>query len=280
MLGGVAALALLAAQVGTGAVAHALRAVDAGAVLAALGVGLLTVVLNAWRWCLVARGLGLRLALPVAVADCYRATFLNAVLPAGVLGDVHRAVRHGRQSGDVRRGVRAVAVERSAGLLVLAAVGVVVLVAQPALRGVVSGAGVAVVGALLLAALCVPRVRSAVASLLAGVRGAGRWWAVVLLSTAALAGYLGLFVVAARVAGAHAPLVELLPLLVVALAAMGLPFGVGGFGPREVAAASAFGTVGLDPAQGLAVAVVYGALTLVAVLPGLAMLLVRRSPAT
>jgi hypothetical protein len=32
----------------------------------------------------------------MAVADCYRALFLNSVLPAGVLGEVHRAVIHGR----------------------------------------------------------------------------------------------------------------------------------------------------------------------------------------
>ena len=36
--------------------------------------------------------------LAAAVADYYRALFLNAVLPAGVLGDVDRAVRHGRQT--------------------------------------------------------------------------------------------------------------------------------------------------------------------------------------
>ena len=55
---------------------------------------LLTTVLSAWRWCLVARApraAGCRCR--PAVADYYRALFLNAALPGGVLGDVHRAVR-------------------------------------------------------------------------------------------------------------------------------------------------------------------------------------------
>jgi hypothetical protein len=52
--------------------------------------------------------LGVRLPLRTAVADCYRSLFLNATLPGGVLGDVHRAVRHGRDVGDVGRGIRAV----------------------------------------------------------------------------------------------------------------------------------------------------------------------------
>src|SRR5882757_2156567 len=136
LLVGVGILAALVARLGTGAVLDGVRAIDTGSVLAALGIGLLTTVFSAWRWCLVARGLGLRLPLAAAVADCYRAVFLNSVLPAGVLGDVHRAVSHGRQAGDVGRGVRAVVLERLAGQVVLVVVGVGVLLAQPTLLAV------------------------------------------------------------------------------------------------------------------------------------------------
>ena len=122
--------------------------------LAALVIGLLTTVLSAWRWCLVARRLGLDLPVPAAVADCYRALFLNVVLPAGVLGDVHRAVSHGRRSGNVGRGVRAVVLERFAGQVVLMLVGVTVLLTQPAL--ISAAAGYLVPGrGIVLAVLCV-----------------------------------------------------------------------------------------------------------------------------
>ena len=75
------------------------------------------------------------LPLPVltAVADYYRALFLNAVLPAGVLGDAHRALRHGRYAGDVGRGVRAVVLERTAGQVVLIGAGVTALLVEPSL---------------------------------------------------------------------------------------------------------------------------------------------------
>ncbi|BFO17289.1 hypothetical protein SHKM778_36770 [Streptomyces sp. KM77-8] len=49
-------------------------------------------------------GVGIRLPFGAAVADYYRALFLNAALPGGVLGDVHRAVRHGQSAGDMGRG--------------------------------------------------------------------------------------------------------------------------------------------------------------------------------
>jgi uncharacterized membrane protein YbhN (UPF0104 family) len=94
------------------------------------------------------------------------------------------------------------------------------------------------------------------------------WPALLLLSVVALAGYLALFVVAARAAGSDATLRELLPLLVLGLLAMALPLNVGGWGPREGVTAVAFGAVGLGAAQGLATAVVYGVLSLIACLPG------------
>ena len=81
---------------------------------------------------------------------------------------------------------------------------------------------------------------------------------------------------AARTAGATAPLSRLVPLTLLALLAMALPANVGGFGPREGVAAWAFGAAGLTSTQGVATAVVYGALILVSSLPGAAVLVARR----
>ncbi|MBA4865630.1 flippase-like domain-containing protein [Streptomyces sp. PSKA54] len=138
VLAGAIILALLIWRLGTGAFVDGLRRIDGPTLLAALGIGLLTTILSAWRWCLVARGLGMRLPLGGAVADYYRALFLNAALPGGVLGDVHRAVRHGQSAGDIGRGVRAVVLERVAGQVVLIVAGVAILSAlpTPALAGV------------------------------------------------------------------------------------------------------------------------------------------------
>lgn len=275
VLAGVVVLGALATRLGADAFLDGLRAVDAAAVLAALLLGLLTTLLAAWRWCLVARGLGVPLPVARAVGDTYRAQFLNSVLPAGVLGDVHRAVQHGRD------GARAVVLERVAGQLVVIGTGLAILL--------VSGAGflapgpgpvlAVATGALLVGAVVwrLPRVRTAVASnVRRGVLTRRTGPGVVLLSVAGLAGHLALFVVAARAAGAQAPLVELIPLLVAALLAMVLPVNVGGWGPREAVAAVGFGAAGYGAALGLTVAVVYGVLGLVACLPGAAVLLLRR----
>ncbi|QFZ16999.1 flippase-like domain-containing protein [Saccharothrix syringae] len=243
-----AVLAVLAWRLGTDAFTAGLRAVDPWSAAAALGIGVVTTVCCAWRWCVVARRAGLPLRPAAAVSDYYRGLLLNAVLPAGVLGDAHRAVDHGRRAGDVKRGVRAVVVERAAGQVVLVAVGAVAL-GPPV---------VAVTGA----------VAAAVA--LAWSRDVRR---VVLLSLAAVAGHVALFAVAAAAAGVRAPLAQLVPLAVLALLVMAVPLNVGGFGPREAFLAVAFGTAGLGAAQGVTTGVVYGVLALVASTPGLVPLL-------
>jgi uncharacterized membrane protein YbhN (UPF0104 family) len=254
-----------------------LRVIGVGEILAALGIGLVTTVLSAGRWSFVARRLGLRLQLGQAVGDYYRAQFLNAVLPAGVLGDVHRAVRHGRQEGDVGRGVKAVVLERTAGQAVIIATGLVVLVTRPSLEPARDIILVAIALVVLLAVAFVAgnrwarsdsRLGRAIEDMRAGLFARAAWPGVAALSVAALAGHVALFVVAARAAGVTAPVAEIVPLVVLSLLAMGLPLNVGGWGPREGVTALMFGATGLGAAQGLTTAVVYGVLALVASLPG------------
>ena len=104
---GAAILAVLVWRVGAGPfVDGAARAQRLGCRGRVRRSAALTTVCCAWRWRLVARGLGVELPLRSAVAAYYRSQFLNTTLPGGVLGDVHRGVRHGRDVGDVGRGVR------------------------------------------------------------------------------------------------------------------------------------------------------------------------------
>jgi hypothetical protein len=82
-----------------------LRAVTWPAVLAAITLTALTTVCSAWRWRVAAQALGIGIGLPAAVRSYYRSLLLSSVLIGGVLGDVHRAVTHGRRSGDVVLGL-------------------------------------------------------------------------------------------------------------------------------------------------------------------------------
>ena len=257
---GLTVLWFLWRQVGAAPFEDGLRAVTWQAALAAVVLTALTTVFSAWRWRVVARALGVDIGLPVAVCAYYRSLFLNSVLFGGVLGDVHRAVTHGRRAGDVVRGLRAVAWERLSGQVVQAVVTVVVLLALPspvrsALPYVLAGVALIAGCAVLVARGAARRGRSRLtravsADLRDGLLIPTVWSQVVLASVLVVAGHTATFVIAARVAGSTAPLGELVALLMVVQTAMVIPLSIGGWGLREGAAAWAFGAAGLGAAMG------------------------------
>src|SRR5215472_15452290 len=254
----VTVLWFLGRQLGAAPFKDGLRAVTWPAVVAAVAFTALTTVCSAWRWQVVARALGVGIGLADAVRAYYRSLFLNSVLPGGVLGDVHRAVRHGRDAGDVVLGLRAVGWERLWGQVIQAVVTVVVLLTLPSpvrpavpyvLAGVVGAAGCAALAVRAAARRGRPRLARAAQAVSGDLRGgllAARVWPqLTLASVLVVAGHTATFVIAARVAGSTAPLGELVALLMVVQTAMVIPLSVGGWGLREGAAAWAFAAAGL-----------------------------------
>jgi glycosyltransferase 2 family protein len=285
-VGGVAILALLVWRLGTGPFLDGVRRIDGWSLVAASGIALLTTVCCAWRWSLVARGLGVGVPLRTAVAAYYRSQFLNTTLPGGVLGDVHRGVSHGRDVGDVSRGLRAVAWERSAGQVVQMVLTLIVLLLLPSpVRSsvpVVAAALVAGAVGVVLLGRVLPNsgpsrwartLRAAAADLRDGLLARRAWPGIVVASAVVVAGHAATFLIAARTAGSTASLDRMLPLAMLVLLAGTVPTNIGGWGPREGVAGWAFGVAGLGAAQGVATAVVYGVMVLVANLPGAVVLI-------
>jgi uncharacterized membrane protein YbhN (UPF0104 family) len=288
-------LAVLVWRLGTGPFLDGLRTIDAGALAAAAGIALVTTACYAWRWKIVAGGLGLELSWRAALAAYYRSIFLNSTLPGGIVGDVHRGASHGRDVSAVGHALRAVVWERFGGQVVQVLLTIVVLLVLPS--PVRSAMPLVALVAVVVAAVVVVLVararpgatRSAWARLRSAAAGDIRdgllahraWVGIALASVVAVAGHAATFLIAARTAGVAAPTSRMLPLVLLALAAMLLP-SVGGWGPREGVTAWVFGAAGLGAQRGVATAVVYGVMTLVASLPGAAVLVAawfrRRRP--
>jgi hypothetical protein len=248
-------LAVLVWQLGTGPFLDGLQAVDGGALAAGSAIAVLTTVCCAWRWRIVARSLGIELPLGEAVAAYYRSIFLNLALPGGVVGDVHRGISHG---------LRAVVWERSAGQVVQIVLTVAVLLVVPSpVQGAMPWVALGLVVTGVAVALGLRRERRA--------RLAAGWPAIALASALVVAGHAATFMIAAHVAGATAPASEMLALALLVLLGAALP-NIGGWGPREGVTAWAFAAAGLGASLGVATAVVYGVMVLVASLPGAAVL--------
>jgi hypothetical protein len=218
------------------------------------------------------------------VAAYYRSLFLNVTLPGGVVGDVHRGITHGRDIGDVGRGLRAVAWERAAGQVVQAILTLVVLLVLPSpvhsfMPPVALAVVVAAVGVFAVARERPLRGRSRLARLRSAAAGDIRdgllarraWPGIALASALVVAGHAVTFLIAARTVGITAPASRMLPLALLVMLVVVLP-SVAGWGPREGATAWVFGAAGLGADRGVATAVAYGVMVLVANLPGAAVL--------
>lgn len=255
---------------------HGIAAISPLSLLAALGLTALATTAAAWRWQVVADGYDLHLSWRDAFAGYYRSQFLNSVLPAGVLGDVHRAWRHGRSQDRFGAAARAVAVERVLGQAVQLVLTLSILpllgFASPLLPLLWCAGAVA---ALLAIAATHPRTRTALRrecrSLRPVLARRATLPAIVAASIVVVVSHLALFLVAAVAVGA--PLGGgLVAAALIVLAAAAIPLNIGGWGPREATAAAAFALAGLGGSAGIAASTAFGTLALIAVAPGAVLL--------
>lgn len=279
--------------VDTTALWRELQRIPLWVVLPAVVLSAVQVVLSSWRWRYTGKRLGLSIGVGDAVQEYYLATFINQVLPGGVLGDVNRAFRHGVKAGKRQKAAHAVVIERLSGQLVLALVvglGLIVLwqanVFKPSLAGSSAAIGwlpmvllLAVAGGLLLLRFYNARFKAYLLALRDDVRQALFSWPALPLqlmsSLLVVASYLAVFLllaVAADYVNSAAAAAVLLALCTVLLLSMIVPLTVAGWGIREGAAALLWPLAGLPAEQGVALSVGYGALMFIGSCPGVLVL--------
>jgi uncharacterized membrane protein YbhN (UPF0104 family) len=291
------ALGAIIAWSGTAEFWRALSAPRWGFLLAAAAVASLQFPLLAARWWFVARKLSVPLGYGRALGEYYVGSLLNQVLPFGVLGDALRAVRHARYArseadASPARVALAVVLERASGQLAL---WVVVLVVLPSWSDAVQRTLAVTNVPTWLAAL--PFVTGVVfwlalrrrpaASRLRVLAASGARVLVLprnfavhsLLSLALVLSHVLVFICAAGSLGSSLPLVPALRVVPLVLVASTLPAFFSGWGIREAAAAGLYQLAGLSAADGAAIALVFGAVGLVASAPGLLLLISTRAGA-
>ena len=238
-------------------------------------------VLYAWRWHFTAARLGAGLPFRRAYLDYYLSTLLNQVLPLGIAGDVVRASRHRAPLGTASR---AVILERFSGVAALALF-VVASAATWLVRGRTAFVP-AVASALFLLALAMllaswrtrrlPFFDRIAADVRAALLDRGALPFQLAVSTASVALLLGMFACAGRAAGVALDAWALLEVVPLVLAATTIPWAFAGWGAREASTAALFGLMGKSAADGVAVSVTFGVLSLAAAAPGVVVLCLPR----
>lgn len=263
-----------------------LRDLDVGYALAALVITVPQVALSAWRWHLTTSRLDLHLPFRQAFSEYYLATFLNQVLPGGVIGDAARAWRHGRAGvSGVGPAARAVILERASGQIALFAVVLAAAIFERdaflAMLGAVGplAGGILVVGGLGFLLLRRSRLQDHLGVFLSDCRRVFYGYSGVLQlisSLGVVATYLAVYGLAARAVGVELSAGTLMTVVPIILFSMVLPVSVSGWGVRETVAVAFASSAGLTPDMAIAVSVTYGLIVLVSSVPGLFVVLMGR----
>ncbi|HEV8077123.1 MAG TPA: lysylphosphatidylglycerol synthase transmembrane domain-containing protein [Marinobacter sp.] len=289
-------LGTLFTLVDTTALWRELQRIPLWVVVPAAALSVVQVVISSWRWCYTGKRLGLSMGLGDAVQEYYLATFINQVLPGGVLGDVNRAVRHGAKAGKRQKAAHAVAIERLSGQLVLAlavGLGLVLLWQANVFKPLLVDSSVTgwfpfvlllgIAGGFLLLRRYSTGFKTYLLALHDDVRRALFSWPALPLqlvsSLLVIISYLAVFLllaVAADYVNSAAAAAVLLALCTVLLLSMAIPLTVAGWGIREGAAALLWPLAGLPAEQGVALSVGYGALVFMGSCPGALVLLKGR----
>lgn len=252
-----------------------LRAADWRWLLLAFALLHAVTILQALRWCVTARALGLSVLPGRAVGEYYLAQLVNQTLPGGVLGDVARAIRV-REGRDWATAAESVIIERALGQVAMLGVGAAGLcIALPGLahtewpQSLMLGL---LAGTFMVAALALflrDRIPVHLATALRhALLSPGMPAIQAFLSLAAAVLTVAAFWATARATGttiAPSDAALLIPLI---LSAMVIPLGIAGWGWREGAAAALFPLIGTVSEAGVAAGIAYGTLMLGASLPG------------
>jgi glycosyltransferase 2 family protein len=273
---GAALIGFLAWRGDVRSIGEALARVRPSYVALAVILMLFVLIVSTFRWQIFLQEL--RLALPVgALLRLYFVgTFFNAFLPTGVGGDAYKAIRLGRGSRSLAHAFASVILDRFAGILGLASIGLVAVGARLAdgdSSGVVGLAAALAVGIFVVTALLIVRgdrllgggsstwfgVRPKLRRLLAAMADVGRKpravrWALlggVIAQSFVLAAHISL----AEALALNVPTAALAALLVVATVAATAPVTINGLGIREAAWVWGLGIYGVDSGQAVAYAI-------------------------
>ena len=222
------------------------------------GLHVLIILLTAWRFSHIAHVAGATISTLAANRLTFASTLANLLLPTSLAGDAGRVVLVRRYGLSLKAALAVGVFDRVIGLASLGAVVLFGTLIAPALLPLWGGA--AIIGACLaLTGFILIRSRNS-GGIFAGSRSQ---IARVMLVTVALS--IAAHSVSVLIAFAflqdqpvNVGIGALSILFPVVLLAASIPVSVGGWGTREIAAAGAFGTIGVEPSIAIAMAFMFG----------------------
>ena len=252
-------------------------------------ISLIQYILSAYRWKYISKYTNLNISFINSIKYYYISTFMNNILPGGIMGDIFRIYHHVDDKKEIfriGRSFQSVVYERLSGQLMLLSffilsLGLYFIIHQKYIA--FSYLFLPLIAAFyFLKYIFNNKLRKYIRSKHYGnnfltVFTGEVFWRHTVLSFFVMMSYIFIYIISAVSLGVKIDYFSFLVFTPIILFSMTLPVSIGGWGVREFAALLISFLLGLSASVSISVAIMYGILNLICSLPGLYFLLKLKS---
>ena len=237
--------------------------------------------LSAYRWMYISKITNLDISFKNSIQFYYISTFMNNILPGGIIGDMFRIYHTTENKIEILKmgkSVQAVIFERLSGQIMLLAFFIVSLTLYFLVNHKYEAFFYLFFPSLLIFFIFKLFLNKKIKKMLSGKRISNNFytvfsgevfWRHLILSFFVVCSYVLIYVISAISLGLDIDYIAFMVFSPIILFSMTLPISIGGWGIRELTALLLSFLLGLSASASISVSIIYGILNLICSLPGL-----------
>ena len=260
---------------------NTIKLVNIDYIILIIFISLIQYILSAYRWKYISKYTNLNISFINSIKFYYISTFMNNILPGGIMGDIFRIYHHVDNKKEIfriGRSFQSVVYERLSGQLMLLSffilsLGLYFIIHQKYIAFAYLFLPL-IVAFYFLKYIFNNKLRKYIRSKHYGnnfltVFTGEVFWRHTVLSFFVVMSYIFIYIISAVSLGVSIDYFSFLVFTPIILFSMTLPVSIGGWGVREFAALLISFLLGLSASLSISVAIMYGILNLICSLPGL-----------
>ena len=246
-------------------------------------------MISAYRWMYISRFTNLDINFFYSLKFYYISSFMNNILPGGIVGDIFRIYHSADNKKEILRmgkSFQSVIFERLSGQLMLFAFFIVSLTLYFLVNGKYQAFWYLVIPTIIIFFIC-NKILAKKTAEISNSRQISKnflrifsgeiFWKHFFLSFFVVSSYILIYIISAISLGLDIDYLAFLVFSPIILFSMTLPISIGGWGVREVTALVVSLLLGLSASASISVSIIYGLLNLLCSLPGLYFFISLRS---
>ena len=262
-------------------ISNILSIVDIRYIILIILISIIQHFLSAYRWMYISKITNLNISFKNSIQFYYISTFMNNILPGGIIGDMFRIYHTTENKIEILKmgkSVQAVIFERLSGQIMLLAFFIVSLTLYFLVNHKYEAFFYLFFPSLLIFFIFKLFLNKKIKKMLSGKRISNNFytvfsgevfWRHLILSFFVVCSYVLIYVISAISLGLDIDYIAFMVFSPIILFSMTLPISIGGWGIRELTALLLSFLLGLSASASISVSIIYGILNLICSLPGL-----------